>query len=147
MRDGAEYPNVPTLSPIGKLEFILSDACQDFEILLKLRGESGDRTGRNYELDWRSISRIQMAMAKSFLFKIVRCRRIYEHGAGKLGLDREKRNNFLASTKSVTDVRDVNEHGFDPTSGRGGKQSRPSAHIHNHNGMSIAIDETSIAFF
>jgi hypothetical protein len=78
-----------------------------------------------------------MALAKSFVFHAVRARRICEHGAGSLTVNRTERKLFLSATAKVPDVRDVNEHGFD-----WGATSKPSMHHHSKN--SAMVDETAM---
>jgi hypothetical protein len=92
---------------------MLESACEDFEILQRLiRREIKLVSGSGLE-NHRAPARIQMALAKSFVFHVVRARRICEHGAGSLTVNRTKRKLFLKGTADVLRVRDVNEHGFD----------------------------------
>jgi hypothetical protein len=96
-----------------------------------------------------------MALAKSFVFYLVRARRICEHGAGNLTVNRTERSRFLNGTAAVVDVRDVNEHGFDAKSAkvmqrRTGSEdgssrrkiSMPS--LHTHTEECAILDETSM---
>ena len=83
-----------------------------------------------------------MALAKSFVFHLVRARRICEHGAGSLKIDRSARKSFLDDTKEVLKVRDVNEHGFDVGGRVRGKTSKPA--LHHHRVESAMLDETSV---
>ena len=71
----------------------------------------------------RDSGRIQMSLAKSFVFYTVRARRICKRGSGALGLDRLERMRFLKGTEGLVPVRDVNEHGFDVNG-----SSKPSMH-------------------
>lgn len=86
--------------------------------------------------------RARMALAKSFVFHIVRARRICEHGASSLKVDRIQRRAFMQDTAGVLSVRDVNEHGFDVGGAVRGKLSKPSIHEHRNEG--ILVDETSM---
>ena len=79
-----------------------------------------------------------MALAKSFVFNVVRARRICEHSRGSLAVNGLERTRFLRATASVLGVRDVNEHGFD-TSGR---TSKPT--MHSHPEYSVVLDETAM---
>jgi hypothetical protein len=120
---------------------MIETACEDFEILQRLiRQETQlvSHTGRN---DFRAGPRIQMALAKSFVFNVVRARRICEHSRGSLAVNGLERTRFLKATASVLGVRDVNEHGFD-TSGR---VSKPMMHKHPED--SAILDETSMVVF
>ena len=134
---------------------MLESACEDFEILQRMiRGELILVSGSGLR-DFRAPARIQMALAKSFLFHLVRARRICEHGAGSLKLDRLERTRLLKGTAAVVDVRDVNEHGFDaktaedaqrrPDKAAGSprsKISKPS--MHSHEKESAILDETAM---
>lgn len=111
-------------STAENLALMLETACRDFETLQRSIGQRGG-TGA------------EMALAKSFVFHVTRARRICEHGAGSLGIDRTERKLFLRATTKVPGVRDVNEHGFDP-----GATSKPS--MHRHGGNFAAVDETSM---
>jgi hypothetical protein len=85
---------------------------------------------------------VQMALAKSFIFHVVRSRRICEHEASTLVIGREDRKKFLTGTNCVVAVRDVNEHGFESGAGARGKRSHPS--MHHHEADSAILDETSL---
>jgi hypothetical protein len=121
---------------------VLETACEDFEICQQLiRNEisvvpSSDREHYKY---LRASPRIQMALAKSFVFNVVRARRICEHGHGLLAVDRLERKRFMSATAGVTPIRDVNEHGFDASGG----YSRPS--MHNHVDHRALVDDTALA--
>jgi hypothetical protein len=80
-------------------------------------------------LDVRGRACAQMALAKSFVFHVVRARRICEHGAGSLKVDRSERRLFLQGTAGVLGVRDVNEHGFDAGGAARGKSQNPPCTI------------------
>jgi len=80
-----------------------------------------------------------MALAKEFLFNVVRARRIAEHAGDELFVEKTKRRAFVSNLKHVVDVRDVNEHGFDRDSKA---SSPPRQHMHANDGASV--DETSL---
>jgi hypothetical protein len=112
-------PNLPPQLPEPEISIatgfalMLETACEDFEILQRMiRHEIKLVSGNGIE-DHRAYPRIQMALAKSFLFNLGRAHRICEHGAGSLTIDRAERTRFLKATAAVVDVSDVNEHGFD----------------------------------
>lgn len=112
---------------------MLETACEDFEICQRLiRQETKVVTNSP-----RDMPRIQMALAKSFVFNVVRARRICRHGQGSLGIDRLERARFLKGTEGLQPVRDVNEHGFDPNA-----SSKPS--MHRHEVESAILDETAM---
>ncbi len=131
-------PPHPSISIAKGFALMLETACEDFEICQSLiRREtkivsSADRKG------YRALPRIQMALAKSFVFHVVRARRICEHGKGSLAIDSLERTRFLKATAGVLGVRDVNEHGFDAS----GRVSQPS--MHSHARESAILDETAM---
>ena len=85
----------------------------------------------------RASARIQMALAKSFVFNAHRANRICDNNKAALALDRLERNRFLKATSALAVLRDVNEHGFD-----GGKDDvRPSLRFHPEAGW---MDETAL---
>ncbi len=105
--------------------------------------EAVDDESRNGALNcFRAAACVQMALAKEFLFNSVRAYRILEHGASELKITREQRNCFKATLATIVSTRDVNEHGFDPTKGPRGKESRPT--MHHHEADSVLLDETSL---
>jgi hypothetical protein len=121
---------------------MLETACEDFEILRRLiERETKFVTGSGQE-DFRAAGRVQMALAKSFVFNAVRARRICEHGAGSLSVERAERGLFLKATGILVAVRDVNEHGFDAGGALRSKTSKPS--MHSHDQESAILDETSM---
>jgi hypothetical protein len=86
----------------------------------------------------RASARIQMALAKSFVFNAHRANRICDDDKAALALDRFERNRFLKATSALAVLRDVNEHGFD-----GGKDDvKPSMRFHPEAGW---MDETALA--
>lgn len=112
---------------------MLETACEDFEICQRLiRQET--KVAANSP---RDMPRVQMALAKSFVFNVVRARRICQHGQGSLGIDRLERARFLKGTEGLQPVRDVNEHGFDLNA-----SSKPS--MHRHEEESAILDETAM---
>ena len=130
-------PSNPEVSTATGFALMLETACEDFEIMQRMiRHEIKLVSGNGIE-DYRAPMRIQMALAKSFLFNLVRARRICERGAGSLRIDRAERTRFLKATAAVVRVRDVNEHGFD-----GKKISKPS--LHSHAKESAILDETAM---
>src|SRR4029077_17578641 len=84
----------------------------------------------------RAPARIQMALAKSFVFNAHRANRICEKNVAALALDRLERQRFLKATDRLAVLRDINEHGFD-----GGKRDvKPSMGFHAGGGW---MDETT----
>jgi hypothetical protein len=117
---------------------MLETACEDFEIMQRLISGELSIVSRNVSRrEWRAAPRIQMALAKSFVFNLVRARRICEHGASSLTVDRLERKRFLAATAEVPSVRNVNEHGFDVAT-----DSPPTLHFQAEGGG--FGDETSL---
>jgi hypothetical protein len=114
---------------------MLETACEDFEILQRLIRQETTIASSHQRDKFRAAIRIQMALAKSFVFYAVRARRICDHSHGLLGIDRLERTRFLKGTEGLLQVRDVNEHGFDANA-----SSKPSMH-HQEGGM---LDETSM---
>jgi hypothetical protein len=134
----------PALSAEKAFALMLETACEDFEILQDLiRGEArmvSENQGPAAPIDKvhrlrRAPARIQMALAKSFVFNARRANRICAHNKAGLALDRLDRTRFLKATDPLTAVRDVNEHGFD-----GSGAVRPSMH-RQEGGL---LDETSL---
>jgi hypothetical protein len=117
---------------------MLETACEDFEVLQRLVRRETTLISAGGGQDHRAAARAQMALAKSFVFYVVRARRICEHGKGSLAVDRLDRTRFLKATEDVLGVRDVNEHGFDIS----GRISKPS--MHSHAKESATLDETSM---
>ncbi|WP_298358157.1 hypothetical protein [Rhodoblastus sp.] len=124
------------------LALVLETACEDFEIMQRLIAGHITLSGAPLGADARAAPRIQMALAKSFIFNVVRARRICEHGAGVVRIDREERRKFLSDTAAALRVRDVNEHAFDVAISKRGKTSTPE--IHTHADESAVLDETSM---
>jgi hypothetical protein len=115
---------------------MLETACEDFEIMRLLITGDLVVVPKGAKPNYRASPRISMALAKSFIFYLVRARRICEHGAGLLAIDRTERKLFMATTAEALGVRDVNEHGFDPNT-----ESEPSLHFHDD----CFTDETAMA--
>ena len=98
---------------------MLETACEDFEILQRVIRQETTVVSSHM----RDSARIQMSLAKSFVFYAVRARRVCEHGSAALALDRLERTRFLKGTEGLVPVRHVNEHGFDVNG-----SSKPSMH-------------------
>jgi hypothetical protein len=121
---------------------MLETACRDFEAMQRLIRRETRLIFENGREDVMGKASAQMALAKSFVFHVVRARRICEHGAGSLTVDRSQRRSFLKETAGVPGVRDVNEHGFDSGGAVRGKSARASMHLHAHE--SAMVDETGL---
>lgn len=135
-------PPQPEISIATGFALMLETACSDFEAMQRLiRGETRLVFTNGQEDIWGR-ARAQMALAKSFVFHVVRARRICEHGAGSLSVDRLQRGSFLQGTAGVLGVRDVNEHGFDAGGAVRGKSSKPSRHYHPTE--DALVDETAM---
>jgi len=127
---------------------LLETACEDFELAQDLiagrlrvtvtSDATKLSTANDREMEFRAMRaspRMQMALAKSFLFNARRANRVCNFNKGALDIERADRKQFLKETDPLTAVRDVNEHGFD------GKNSiRPS--MHEQEGA--MLDETSM---
>jgi hypothetical protein len=130
---------------------MVETACEEFNVLNRLvRGEIrlvSDTTGMP-----RILMCIQMALAKSFVFHVARAYRICKSGSQFLRKYPSERKLFIKYLDSINlaGIRDVNEHGFDsgnPARGGRSKDSTPSMHSHEVEGMKIAVDETSLMIF
>ena len=121
-------------------QFGLLRALVSTELLIVNNPNSTAIKGVHHNL--RAESCIVDALANEFLFNAVRAYRICKHGAGELGIPRVQRKNFMNSLAHITNVRDVNEHGYDFSTGLRGKTSRPS--MHSHENESVILDETSV---
>lgn len=121
---------------------MLETACSDFEAMQRLVRRETRLVFDNGREDLQGRARAQMALAKSFVFHVVRARRICEHGASSLAIDRNKRRSFLQDTAAVVSVRDVNEHGFDVGGAARRKSSKPTSH--HHPDEDALVDETSM---
>lgn len=119
---------------------MLETACRDFEVFQRLIRQETKLIQSNGTVDLSASASVNMALAKSFVFYVVRARRICEHCADSLHVDRAGRKSFLKATSGILSVRDVNEHGFDKP--KLGKNSKPS--MHTHNDSSAILDETSM---
>jgi hypothetical protein len=136
--NASSQPAGPELSVARGFALMLETACEDFEVLQRLiRQETRMLFATGGREDFRAVHSTEMALAKSFVFHVQRARRICEHGAGALAVDRTERKRFLSATAKVLGVRDVNEHGYEP-----GADSKPSIHRHGEN--FAALDETSM---
>ena len=93
------------------LALMLETACEDFETMQRLISRDLLVVSQGGHQRYGEPNRIIMALGKSFVFYLVRARRICEHGAGVLRINRLERKLFLARTVGVVSVRDVNEHG------------------------------------
>jgi hypothetical protein len=139
----------PEISAKEAFAMMLETACEDFEILQALiNGEIQVAAPKSHEATpankhdhrkahraARAGPRIQMALAKSFVFNARRANRICTLNKASLALDRVERTRFLKATEPLTAVRDVNEHGFD------GNGSRKRSMHAQDGGM---LDETSL---
>jgi hypothetical protein len=135
-------PPVPETSIATGFALMLETACSDFEAMQRLvRGETRLVFANGQEDVWGR-ARAQMALAKSFVFHVVRARRICEHGASSLAVDRLQRRSFLQGTAGVLGIRDVNEHGFDAGGAVRAKSSKPSRHYHPTE--DALVDETAM---
>ena len=142
------HPASPIISAAEAFALTLETACEDFENLLdlidgdiKVVTSPRDAAMSNHKVHRlaRAPLRIQMALAKSFLFNANRANRICWKNKAELALDRDERDHFLKTTKPLTAVRDVNEHGYD-----GDKRSakhKPSLHLQESGTMG---DETGL---
>lgn len=133
----APPPSHPIVTLATGLALMLETACEEFEALQRLIRGDTRLVHNDGQEDHLGAARARMPLAKSFVFHVVRARRIIRHGAGQLAIDRAERTRFLKATDRVTDVRDVNEHGFDPTT-----SSRPA--MHHHAVESALVDETAL---
>jgi hypothetical protein len=120
---------------------MLETACQDFETLQDiirgsvqvvvpseahwLRNNGGFAARARIDMVLLAArARINMALAKSFLFHARQANRICERNKATIALDRLERHRFLNATKPLTPLRNVNLHGFD------GDGPEPSMHRH-----------------
>jgi hypothetical protein len=124
------------------LALMLETACSDFETMQRLIRREARLLFANGQEDLSGRAHAQMALAKSFVFHVVRARRICKHGAGSSTVDRLQRRTFLQTTAGVLSVRDVNEHGFDAGGAMRGKTSRPA--MHHHPVEDALVDETAM---
>jgi hypothetical protein len=130
---------------------MLETACEDFENLQDLISghlqvvasprnpaiPSNQDDPRKAHRAVRASARIQMALAKSFVFNAHRANRICDDNKVALALDRFERTRFLKATDQLAVLRDVNEHGFD-----GGRDDvKPSMRFHPEGGW---MDETGL---
>jgi hypothetical protein len=139
----------PEISAAEAFALLLETACEDFEILQALvDGEiqvaspnldeatpANKHDHRKAHRAARAAQRIQMALAKSFVFNARRANRVCDLNKARLALDRVERTRFMKATQPLIAVRDVNEHGFD-----GNGSTRPSWHIQEGG----RLDETSL---
>ena len=135
----------PPILPADAFALLIETACEDFEILLNLIDGNLQVTSSPRANDaanpppqrviLRASPRIQMALAKSFVFNARRANRVCERNKALLPLDRSERKSFLKGTAPLIPVRDVNEHGLDDSN-----SAKPSMH-YNGGGW---IDELSL---
>ena len=127
------------LSSAEAFALLLETACKDFENLQVLISGQLEVTApdkkRKATRTLRAPARIQMALAKSFLFNAHRANRVCEKNKAALALDRTERKLFSSAMKPLAAVRDVNEHGYE-----GGDSVRPSMHRHEDG----TLDETAL---
>jgi hypothetical protein len=137
------------ISPAEAFALLLETACENFEILQDLvqgqlqvvtpeESKNTPVTKEDRQKAFRAArapARVQMALAKSFVFNAHRANRVCKLNKAALGLNRRERTRFFKATDPLDAVRDVNEHGFD-----GNGSVTPSLHAHE-GGM---LDETSL---
>lgn len=99
----SEQPESPDVSIPKAFAQMVDTACRDFELLQRLIRQEVKVVAANGERDLHAAGAVGMALAKSFVFHVVRARRICEHGAGSLKLDRIERRRFLAATVRVVE--------------------------------------------
>ncbi|WP_333828023.1 hypothetical protein [Pararhodobacter sp.] len=133
------------LSVSKRFEMKLRSALDCFELLADFVNEGSiiafrDVSGRLAEDEFSGMKCVS-SLAHKFIFEVIRLRRVIEHGHADLQLEPEFRRHFLRELKVVLHVRNVNEHGYDI---RGNENSQPSMHPHEHDGLNLALDETSI---
>ena len=130
------------LSPVSAFALLLGTACEQFETLQSLlsgeiklmdRSEGGVLRRIFY---FRADACIRMALAKSFVANVVRARRIIDDGHTFLKVEKHARMAFLAQTKAIIRIRDVNEHGYDVKNNK----NRPVFHYRSNSWG----DETSL---
>jgi hypothetical protein len=114
---------------------LLESACESFEILSRIIEGKTTIDSNNR----RDGPRIQMALAKDFLFFAARAHRVCEHGSGALNIPRHERIRFLKIVGAIRAVRDVNEHGFDA---HADANSKPALHFHP--ASDVLVDETAL---
>lgn len=146
--DSASAAEMPELAAVDAFALHLETACEDFEILQDLitgdirLGSQGDTyvppndvaDRKKWFRRQRAVPRIQMALAKSFVFNARRANRILTRNKN-LDIERTARKDFIKKVGNLTVIRDVNEHGFD------GDGTKPSL----HNAAGGWLDETSLA--
>jgi hypothetical protein len=121
------------------LALLLETACRDFEALQRLLRHETRLVNQFGQEDHHAAAATRMALAKSFIFYLVRARRILDQGKSRLAeVTREERARFLANTASAEQIRDVNEHGYDLKN----NYSQPS--MHRHREHDVILDETSL---
>lgn len=147
--DEPKIGRAPEITAAEAFAMFLETACEDFEILQDMirgqlqvsapkRNEAAPAIKEERRKEFRAMrapSRIQMALAKSFVFNARRANRICTLNKAALDVDRAERKQFLRATDPLTPVRDVNEHGFD-----GKDSTKPS--MHEQGGG--RLDETSM---
>ncbi|WP_439402902.1 hypothetical protein ACNJYA_11230 [Bradyrhizobium sp. DASA03068] len=116
----------------------LETACTEFETLQALISGELRLIGRAAPASPTAGPTIRMALAKSFLFNANRANRICIKNKSQLSFGREEREEFLRATRPLSDVRDVNEHGFDGD--KRSEKNKPSMHEQD-GGL---LDETAL---
>ena len=131
-------PSVDASIALG-FALMLETACEDFEILQRLITGDTKICSDTGQADCRAQVRTTMALAKSFVFHVVRAHRICEQGASSLPktVGRLDRKQFINATRKVISVRNVNEHGFDVN-------GSPKPSLHSHERGLFKVDETSM---
>jgi hypothetical protein len=137
------------ISPAEAFALLLETACENFEILQDfVRGQlqvvapeqskNTPATKEDRQKTFRAArapARVEMALAKSFVFNARRANRVCSLNKGSLALDRLEWTRFFKATDPLAAVRDVNEHGFD-----GNGSLKPSLHAQE----SGTLDETGL---
>ncbi len=118
----------------------LETACLSFEAARGLLGRQLQIVNERNEEDIRAKADATMALVQSFVFDTQRARAICEQGASLAHVPRDERRRFVYATAILVDVRDVNEHGFDPKQSNSAPK-RPKLHEHDD----AFVDETSLS--
>jgi hypothetical protein len=132
------------LQPPEAFALLLESACSEFETLQALLSKQIRLVGPQSEHGpaapnvLRAQATVHMALAKSFRFNANRANRVCSKNKSQLSLDRQAREDFLRATRPLTEVRDVNEHGYDGD--KRSEKSRPSMHEQKAG----FLDETSL---
>jgi hypothetical protein len=124
MEQSMNLPN-PVPRPAEAFALLIETACREFETLQSLLTGELQLVATRHGMEG-SAGVIRMALAKSFLFNTNRANRVCFKNKGLLAIDRDERERFLSATKTLADVRDVNEHGYDGD--QRSEKNRPSMH-------------------